>query len=67
MVWVIHVREDKRRFEYVNHELHSAIAIACLLLRDGINVESIEGPDGMRLDVDAIRPMCETQGRLTRS
>lgn len=58
MPWTIHIRKGEQRFQHTASELHGALAVACLFLRDGIEVERIEGPDGMQIDVDAMRPLC---------
>ena len=51
-----HPRGEERFQQHVA-ELQVALAVACLLLRDGIEVERI-GPDGLKIGTDAIRPMC---------
>jgi hypothetical protein len=43
------------------HDLSAALAVACLLLRDGIEVERIEGPDPdhVQLGSQAIQGLCD--------
>jgi hypothetical protein len=65
VTWTIHIRRNDTHFEHVAQELSSAIAVACLLLRDGIDVDAITGPDGFYLDNDAIRPLCGETGKLS--
>lgn len=62
VAWTIHIRKDERRFQHEAFGLSDALAVACLLMRDGIEVERIEGPDGMRITADAIRPLCDGLG-----
>jgi hypothetical protein len=62
MTWVIHIRRGTKRFEYTAEELHAALAVASLLLRDGIGVEQIDGPDGLQLSVDVIRQVTGVVG-----
>jgi hypothetical protein len=69
MTWVIHIRRGTKRFEYTAEELHAALAVASLLLRDGIGllrdgigVERIDGPDGLQLSVDVIRQVTGVVG-----
>ena len=62
MPWTVHIRKGDQRFRHAAAELHRALAVACLLLRDGIEVERIEGPDGLEIDVEAVRPLCGESG-----
>lgn len=62
MTWVIHIRRGTKRFEYTAEELHAALAVASLLLRDGIGVERTDGPDGLQLSVDVIRQVTGVVG-----
>lgn len=62
MTWTIHIRKGGRRFQHMAFELSDALAVACLLIHDGIEVEWIEGPDGTRIAADAIQPLCDGAG-----
>lgn len=62
MTSVIHIRRGTKRFEYTAEELHAALAVASLLLRDGIGVERIDGPDGLQVSVDVIRQVTGVVG-----
>ena len=57
MTWTIHIRRGAQRYEHVTEELNAALAVASLLLRDGIEVEGVDGPHGAQLSVDVIREL----------
>jgi hypothetical protein len=57
MTWVIHIPRGTMRFEYAAEELRAALAVASLLLRDSIEVERIDDPDGQQFGVDVIREL----------
>jgi hypothetical protein len=58
MAWIIHIRRGDQRHRHEAQELSAALAVACLFLRSGIEVERIEGPDGMEIVGAAVRPLC---------
>jgi len=58
MVWTIRILKDDRRFAHVANELHAALAVACLLLRRGMVVEEIDGPDGAKVSPEVIQEFC---------
>jgi hypothetical protein len=62
MWWKIHILRDGQAFHHEAHSLEAALAVACLLLRDGIGVDRIEGPDGLAISAEALRPLCESAG-----
>jgi hypothetical protein len=57
MTWTIHIRRGTQQCAHVTEELNAALAVASLLLRDGIEVEGIDGPHGAQLSVDVIREL----------
>jgi hypothetical protein len=57
MEWKIHVRRDGKNFQNLAHDLSAALAVAWLLIRDGIEVERIEGPNGFEIRADAVRAL----------
>ncbi len=65
MSWTIHVRRDEHLVRQPAKDLQAALAAACLLLREGIVVESIEGPDALRITGDAVRSLCEGREDLS--
>jgi hypothetical protein len=58
MAWTIRIVKDDRRFAHVAAELHAALAVACIFLRNGIVVEEIDGPEGARVGPEAIEEFC---------
>lgn len=59
ITWKICIRRGGKALHHITHDLHAAIAVACLLLRDGITVERIEGPDGEIIDPEGVLPICD--------
>jgi len=54
MSWAILIRKNGKCFQHTTEELHAALAVAYLLLRNGMQVDWIEGTDGLRISTDAI-------------
>lgn len=63
MVWTIRIVKDNRRYAHVAKELHAALAVACVFLRNGIEVEEIEGPDGLRVEIETIQEFCDSDAQ----
>ena len=59
MGWKIHVRKDGKHIQHLAHDWPAALAVVCLMLRDGIVVERVDGPDGFGMGADALAPLCE--------
>ena len=59
MSWSVLVEKDGRLHEQPARDVAAALGVACLLLRDGIKVVGIEGPDGLRISSEVIRSLCE--------
>ena len=58
-MWTIHVQNGALKGRHGAPDLPSALAVAAVLLREGLTVESIDGPDGMSFDAAALRAMLE--------
>jgi len=62
MPWKIRIRRNGEVFHYATRDLQAAIAVTCLLLRDGMMVERIEGPEGLMIGSETVRPLCDGVG-----
>jgi len=58
MVWAIQIIKGGSRFVHIAKELHAALAITCIFLRNGIVVDQIVGPDGVKVGPEAIQELC---------
>lgn len=61
-MWKIHIRKDEKHFQHIAHDWSAALAVVCILIRDGIEVERIEGPDGFEIGARVLRPLCDGLG-----
>ena len=61
-MWTIDIRKDGQQFQHVAHDLRSALAVACLMLRDGIAVERVVGPEGAEISAETLRSLCDGAG-----
>ena len=57
MTWTIQIRKGSERYGHVTEELYAALAVAARLLRDGIEVERIDGPQDAQLSIGVIREL----------
>jgi hypothetical protein len=62
MQWKVHVRRDDQPFQHPAHSFEAALTAACILLKGGITVERIEGPDGFETSAEGIRHLCAELG-----
>jgi len=58
MVWIIRILKNDRRGAHAVNELHVALAVASICLRNGIVVEEIEGPDGVTVGSETVQELC---------
>jgi hypothetical protein len=62
MAWTIYIRCGEERLEQLALNWRSALLSSWLLLRQGIDIDRIERRDGLTINVNAIRPLCEETG-----
>jgi len=58
-MWIIHVLNGSLKGEHIAPDLRVALAVASVLIREGIVVERIDGPDGLTLDARALCAMLD--------
>lgn len=58
MVWMVRILKDDRQFTHIVDELRTALAVSCVLLRRGIVVKEIDGPDGEKVSPQVIQECC---------
>jgi len=66
MVWTIHIVKSGLRFSHIADELHAALAVACIFIRNGIAVDEIDGPDGEKIGAETIQELCADNSRATK-
>jgi hypothetical protein len=59
MGWQVHYRRGDRQFRADAVDRHSAIAVACILMRDGHEVTKIESIAGDTIDARELNRLCE--------
>lgn len=69
MPWQVLIRQGPDIHKREVDDLAAAIAVACVLLQQDIEVMRIEGSDGLRIDTDVIcstmcRTACARNGRI---
>lgn len=58
-MWKIHVHKEGQHLQHTALNWRGALAVACILLREGIEIERIEGPEGFEVSARVLRPLCE--------
>ena len=61
--WTVRVRKGNRDYAHAANELRVALAVACGLLRSGIAVERIDGPEGETVGIETIQEFCANETR----
>jgi hypothetical protein len=59
MDWQVHYQSGARVFSAPATDRSTAIAIACILLRDGHRVVKLESTTGETIETDHVRRLCE--------
>jgi hypothetical protein len=59
MSWHVHYRSGDQQFRAPAADRSTAIAVACILLRDGHEVVKLESPAGEMIEPHEIRRLCE--------
>jgi hypothetical protein len=59
MSWHVHYQSGGRQFRAPAADRTTAIAVACILLRDGYDVVRLESPAGETIEPDDIKRLCE--------
>ena len=59
MGWQVHYRRGDQQFRAHAVDRHSAIAVACILIRDGHEVTKLESTAGDTIDARELNRLCE--------
>jgi hypothetical protein len=59
MDWQVHFRSGGKQFSAPAADRSTAIAIACILLRDGHDLIKLESTAGETIETDHIKRLCE--------
>jgi hypothetical protein len=59
MDWQVHYQSGGRKLSAPATDRSTAIAIACILLRDGHHVVRLESTTGETIDTDYIKRLCD--------
>lgn len=59
MGWQVHYRSYGQQFRAPAADRSTAIAVACILIRDGHDVVKVESTAGETLETDEIKRFCE--------
>jgi hypothetical protein len=59
MDWQVHYQSGDQRFCASAADRSTAIAVACILLRDGHDVMKLESTAGETIETDEIKRLCE--------
>ena len=58
MGWQVHYQSGDQQFRVPTVDRSTAIAVACILIRDGHEVVKLESAAGETLETDEIRRLC---------
>jgi hypothetical protein len=64
MDWRVHYQSGDREFSAPATDRSTAIAIACILLRDGHDVVKLESTTGETIQTDHLKRLCD-RGRVS--
>lgn len=59
MDWQVHYQSDGQQFRAPAADRRTAIAVACILLRDGHVVVKLDSTAGETIETDEIKRLCE--------
>jgi hypothetical protein len=58
MDWQVHYQRGDQRFRAPASDRSTAIAVACILIRDGHDVVKLESTAGETIETDDIKRLC---------
>ena len=59
MDWLVHYQSGDREFSAPAADRSTAVAIACILLRDGHHVVKLEATTGETIETDHLKQLCD--------
>jgi hypothetical protein len=59
MSWQVHYQSDGRQYRASAVDRSAAVAIACILLRDGHDVVKLESLSGETIEAHELRDLCD--------
>jgi len=59
MSWHVHYQSGGQQFRAPAADRIAAVAVACILLRDGHDVVKLESPAGETIEAHEIRRLCD--------
>lgn len=59
MSWHVHYQSGAQQFRALAPDRTTAIAVACILLRDGHEVVKLESPAGETIEPPEIKRLCD--------
>jgi hypothetical protein len=59
MDWQVHYRRGDQQFRALAADRSTAVAIACILIRDGHDVVRLESTSGETVETDEIKRLCD--------
>jgi hypothetical protein len=59
MDWQVHYRRGDQQFRALAADRSTAVAIACILIRDGHDVVRLESTSGETVETDEITRLCD--------
>jgi hypothetical protein len=58
MAWQVHYQRGDQQFRAPAADRSTAIAVACILIRDSHDVVKLESPAGETIETDEIKRLC---------
>jgi hypothetical protein len=59
MDWQVHYRRGGEQFRAPAADRSTAVAVACILIRDGHDVVALQSTSGETIETDEIKRLCE--------
>jgi len=59
MSWQVHYRRGDEQFRAPAADRSTAVAVACILIRDGHDVIKLESISGETIELDEIKRLCD--------
>jgi hypothetical protein len=59
MDWQVHYRRGDQQFRAPAADRSTAVAVACILMRDGHDVEKLESTSGETIETTEIKRLCD--------
>jgi len=59
MSWQVHYRRGDEQFRAPAADRSTAVAVACILIRDGHDVIKLESISGETIELDDIKRLCD--------